>query len=247
MPILTRAEAWLDFPALLVMLLLLDVDNIIFLSMLSSQLAEGEQRRIRRWGFAIALAARGVLVAGIEGLTTSGIVLLDLGGYVLGVLELVLLLGGGFLLYKSLLEIYDRMLGIERPSWKKTKPRRVLLAVLVLNLAFSVDSVIAVSVLTDDVGVISLAIGLSLGLVYTFQQRIARFLQRHPTVQTLAVAFLVVFGVFLVLEGLHHSIPKGFLYFALVFSLAVELINLYDRRTPQRRVSVSQPQRPDSP
>ncbi len=225
---------YLALLSLTVMLLVLDIDNIVFVSILASGLNSVEQRRVRQYNLVFSFVARGLLLLGVGYLTSLKEPMATLMGYDLTAQDVIVLGGGLFLMYKSTTEIHSKLEGTD-PAAQAHEARfgRVLLSIIGLNIVFSLDSVITAVGMTRSVPLMLLATALSLFIIFVFQGRIAAFVQRHPTTKMLALAFLLLIGGFLVVEALHVHIPKGYIYFAMAFSLGIELLNLRVRQQGQ--------------
>ena len=222
---------WLALLSLTVMLLILDIDNIVFVSILASNLTAADQQRLRRLNLVISFVARGLLLLGVGYLANLKEPLLTVMDYDLTAQDLIVLAGGLFLMYKSTTEIHNKLEGPDpQAPAAKAAFGQVLVSVAVLNLVFSLDSVITAVGMTRSVPLMLVAIAISLFIIFLFQGRIAAFVQRHPTTKVLALSFLLLIGGFLVVEALHVHIPKGYIYFAMAFSLAIELLNLRVRQ-----------------
>jgi len=231
MEFLLDPNSYVALLSLVVMLLILDVDNVVFLSILSSNLPQDEQRKVRNYGLLISMVTRGFLVAAVGYLSTLKEPLLTVLEFELSVQDLIVLLGGVFLIYKSTTEIHNKLEGPDpEASTTVQSLGRVLVSVFILNLVFSIDSVITAVGMTQNIYLMVTAIVISLFVIFLFQGRIAGFVQKHPTTKVLALSFLLLIGVFLVVEALHMRVPKGYIYFAMAFSLLVELINLRVRK-----------------
>jgi predicted tellurium resistance membrane protein TerC len=228
---LLEPGTWLALLSLTAMLLILDIDNIVFVSILASNLTAAEQRRLRRLNLVISFLSRGLLLLGVGYLANLKEPLLTVMDYDLTAQDLIVLSGGLFLMYKSTTEIHNKLEGPD-PETPVAKAvfGQVLVSVAVLNLVFSLDSVITAVGMTRSVPLMLVAIAISLFIIFLFQGRIAAFVQRHPTTKVLALSFLLLIGGFLVVEALHVHIPKGYIYFAMAFSLGIELLNLRVRQ-----------------
>lgn len=229
--VLLNPGTYVGLLSLIAMLLVLDIDNVVFLAIVSSGLPPEGQRKARNYGLIISIAVRGVLVFGISWLANLKDPLITVADFDLTFQDLIVLGGGLFLIYKSTTEIHDKLEGPD-PTAKPQAANfaRVLLSIFVLNLVFSVDSVITAVGMTKSLPLMLIAIAISLFIIFLFQGRIADFVQRHPTTKVLALSFLLLIGGFLVVEALHVHIPKGYIYFAMAFSLAVEILNINVRK-----------------
>jgi predicted tellurium resistance membrane protein TerC len=211
----------------------LGVDNVIFISILSSKLPAAQQVRARRVGLMAAMVMRILLLmslAWIVRLTTPVFTMLDHG---VSGRDLILILGGLFLLAKSTLEIHERLEGEEGHSSARVAPSfsAVILQIMVLDIVFSLDSVITAVGMADSLAIMVAAVVVAVAIMMLSAEPISAFVDRHPTVKVLALSFLLLIGVSLVGEGFGMHIPKGYIYFAMGFSVFVEMINLRVRKS----------------
>ncbi len=218
--------------ALTVLEIVLGIDNVVFIAILASKLPAAQQAFARRIGLLLAMVGRIGLLLIIKWLVDSlkG-ELFSLGGHAFSGRDLILIGGGGFLLAKGTLEIHHLLEG--RHAEKEAKApslKSVLIQILVMDLVFSLDSVITAVGMTDSRWVMITAIMLAIGIMMIFAGAISRFIERHPTMKTLALAFLILIGVLLVAEGLGEHFDRGYVYFAMAFSLVVEIINMKVRK-----------------
>ncbi len=246
MELLTDPQAWIAFATLTALELVLGIDNIIFISILVDKLPKEKQEFARRLGLFMAMFMRiGLLLvlAWIVGLVAPLFTVLEqeISGR-----DLILIAGGLFLIYKSTGEIHQSLEGDEEhgPSAVKATLTAVILQIMVVDLVFSLDSIITAVGMVDDVRVMICAVVASVGLMMLFAATIGRFVSDHPTIKMLALAFLVVVGVVLVAEGFDHHVPKGYVYFAMAFSLGVEMLNIHMRKKKKGAATVQlHPQR----
>jgi predicted tellurium resistance membrane protein TerC len=213
--------------------IVLGIDNIIFLSILVQRLPARLQRRARLGGLALAMVTRIALLFSIVWLTHLVQPWLQVAGRSFSGRDVVLLLGGLFLLAKSVLEIHQTLEG-PPPDAGRARPRGQLAAVIVqiaaLDIVFSLDSVFTAVGLVRELPIMVAAIVVAIVVMMWVSGSISALIARHPTIKMLALAFLLLIGVALIAEGLHFEIPKGYLYFAMAFSVAVEMINMRRRR-----------------
>ncbi|MCB1750272.1 MAG: TerC family protein [Gammaproteobacteria bacterium] len=223
-------EAWLALLTLTALEIVLGIDNIIFISILVARLPEEQRQRARIQGLALAMITRIALLlslAWVMRLTEPLFVLLaqEISGR-----DLILLLGGLFLLYKSSQEIWENLEGAEQTEDAAVKQPGSYAAVLgqiaVLDIIFSLDSVITAVGMARDVAVMVIAIVVAVGVMMFAARGIGEFVERHPSIKILALSFLTLVGVALIGEGLDMHIPKGYIYFAMAFSVTVEMINI---------------------
>ena len=244
--LLTSPEAWIALATLTALELVLGIDNIIFISILVDKLPRATQERARRIGLFMAMFMRiGLLLvlAWIVGLVTPLFTVLDHG---ISGRDLILISGGLFLIYKSTGEIHQSLEGDAEhgPSAVKATLTSVILQIMVVDLVFSLDSIITAVGMVEDVRVMIAAVIVSVGLMMLFASAIGRFVSDHPTIKMLALAFLVVVGVVLVAEGFGHHVPKGYVYFAMAFSLGVEVLNIRLRKGRAAKVQLNPPRMP---
>ncbi|MFY0674370.1 MAG: TerC family protein [Bacteroidia bacterium] len=220
--------------------IVLGVDNIIFISIVSNKLPANQQEKARRIGLSLALIMRIGLLLGISwiiGLKTTLI-----GPYEIGELltidfsgkDLILLFGGLFLIGKSTTEIHHKLEGDTPNDEKTSKGKAVLSSVITqivfLDIIFSIDSILTAVGLTEHVQLMIVAVIISMGVMMIFAGKIADFINKHPSLQLLALSFLILIGFTLVIEGFHQHVPKGYIYFAVFFSLMVEVLNIRMRK-----------------
>ena len=238
--LLTNPQAWMAFATLTALELVLGIDNIIFISILVDKLPKEKQELARRLGLFMAMFMRiGLLLvlAWIVGLVAP---LFTVLGQEISGRDLILILGGLFLIYKSTGEIHQSLEGDEGHAGSKVAATLmgVILQIMVVDLVFSLDSIITAVGMVDDVRVMIAAVIASVGLMMLFAAPIGHFVSDHPTIKMLALAFLVVVGVVLVAEGFDHHVPKGYVYFAMAFSLGVEMLNIHMRKKAARKVTL---------
>jgi predicted tellurium resistance membrane protein TerC len=232
---ISEPKAWIALLTLTVLEIVLGVDNVIFISILSSKLPEKQRVRARTIGLALALIGRVVLLlslAWVIGLTEP---IFTLRGEEVSGRDLILIAGGLFLLAKATHEIHASMEGDghERTA-KPASFAAVLAQILVLDIVFSLDSVITAVGMADDVGVMITAVVIAILFMMVSAGAISSFIHRHPTVKMLALAFLLLVGMALVADGFEVHIPRGYVYFAMAFSVLVEMLNL---RASRRRAA----------
>ncbi|MBY6209668.1 MULTISPECIES: TerC family protein [Halomonas] len=230
-------EAWIALGTLTALEIVLGIDNIIFISILVGRLPEHQRQRARMLGLGLAMGARIALLlslAWVMSLTAPLFTILDVE---ISGRDLVLLLGGLFLLAKSTHEIHAAVEGAGDTSATKAAASSmvaVLAQIAVIDIVFSLDSVITAVGMVDHVPVMVIAIVAAVGVMMVAAKGIGEFVDRHPTIKMLALSFLILIGVMLVAEGLGFHIPKGYIYFAMAFSVTVEMLNLKIRAMNQR-------------
>jgi predicted tellurium resistance membrane protein TerC len=230
--LLLSPEAWIAFATLTALELVLGIDNIIFISILVDRLPAQQREIARKLGLAMAMFMRiGLLLvlAWIIGLVAPLFTILD---QAISGRDLILIAGGLFLVWKSTTEIHHAIEGAETTTQAKASAAfsSVILQIMVVDLVFSLDSIITAVGMVDDVRIMISAVVASVALMMVFAKPIGQFVSEHPTVKMLALSFLVVVGMVLVAEGFDHHVPKGYVYFAMAFSLTVELLNIRLRK-----------------
>lgn len=247
MELLTTPEAWIAFATLTALELVLGIDNIIFITILVDKLPKERRELARKIGLFMAMFMRvGLLLvlAWIVGLVAP--LFTALGQEISG-RDLILILGGLFLLWKSTSEIHQSIEGGEHDSGNKAVQATftsVILQIMLVDLVFSLDSIITAVGMVDDVRIMIAAVVVSVALMMVFAGPIGRFVSDHPTIKILALSFLVVVGVVLVAEGFDNHVPKGYVYFGMAFSLAVEMLNIRMRKKNARVVQLNPPHIP---
>jgi predicted tellurium resistance membrane protein TerC len=226
--LLSDPQAWLAFATLAVLEIVLGVDNIIFISIMVSRLPHEQQRAARLGGLALAMCTRIALLYSIVWLTRLTQPLIELGAQQLSGRDLILLGGGLFLLAKSVIEIHHALEGAARGSRPHLVAGIVLtvIQIALIDIVFSLDSVFVAVGLAKDLAIMVAAVIAAILVMMWVAGAIGDFVDRHPTVKMLALAFLILIGATLVAEGLHFEMPKKYIYFAMAFAAAVELINL---------------------
>ncbi|NBQ86025.1 MAG: TerC family protein [Betaproteobacteria bacterium] len=238
MELLASPEAWIAFATLTLLELVLGIDNIIFISILVDKLPRERQDFARRIGLFMAMFMRiGLLLvlAWIVGLVEP---LFSVFGHDISGRDLILIAGGLFLVWKSTSEIHGSLEGEEGHASATVRATfaAVIVQIMIIDLVFSLDSIITAVGMVDDVRVMIAAVITSVVLMMVFASPIGRFVSDHPTIKMLALSFLVVVGVVLIAEGFDHHVPKGYVYFAMAFSLGVELLNIRMRRRARHHV-----------
>jgi predicted tellurium resistance membrane protein TerC len=241
--IVADPQNWIALVVLTGLELVLGIDNIIFISILVDRLPAARREIARRSGLFLAMFMRiGLLfvLAWVIGLTQP---LFPVAGNEISGRDLILIAGGVFLLWKSTREIHQLLEGEEggRSSAVRATFGAVLLQIAILDLVFSLDSLITAVGMVEHVEVMIAAVVLSVMLMMAFAGAIGRVVSRHPTLKMLALSFLFVIGVLLVADGFDHHVPKGYVYFAMAFSFGVELLNMKMRRRGGRPVALREP------
>jgi predicted tellurium resistance membrane protein TerC len=232
MEIFLQTETWIALLTLTFLEIVLGVDNIIFISIVSNKLPESQQTKARTLGLAFALIFRILLLLGISYIIQFTQPLITVWGFEMSGRDLILAGGGLFLLFKSTVEIHHKMEG----KAEEVKPNsannfaRVVFQIILLDLVFSFDSILTAIGLVKEVLIMIIAVTISIGIMMIFAGKISSFINKHPTLQILALSFLILIGFMLLVEGFHVEVPKGYIYFAVFFSLAVEIVNMRMRK-----------------
>ncbi|MCY4672356.1 MAG: TerC family protein [Bacteroidetes bacterium] len=229
---ITSPEALIALATLTLLEVVLGIDNIVFISILSSKLPESQQPRARFLGLALAMFGRIVLLLSLSWIMRLEATLFEVLGQDISGRDLILVGGGLFLLAKATHEIHDKL---EKPESSHTKVvvasfSHVIVQILLLDIVFSLDSVITAVGMADRVEIMIIAIVIAIIVMMISAGSISRFIEKNPTIKMLALSFLLLIGMALIAEGFELHIPKGYLYFAIAFSLLVELLNLRMRR-----------------
>ena len=229
---LTNPQAWVAFATLTALEIVLGVDNVVFISILAGKLPVEQRERARRWGLGLAMLLRIASLLSISWVISLTSPLFTIVGQEISGRDPILLGGGLFLLGKATHEMHDRLEGDEGSKSVRVAASfgAVITQILLLDIVFSLDSVITAIGMADDVSVMIAAVVVAVGFMFAFSGKISSFVDRHPTMKVLALSFLLLIGASLVAEAFDTHIPKGYIYFAMAFSLFVETINLRVRR-----------------
>ncbi len=235
--LLSDPHAWLAFLTLTALEIILGVDNIIFISILVARLPKARQESARITGLALAMFTRVALLFSIVWLTRLIHPWFHIGPQAVSGRDLILFLGGLFLLAKSVLEIHHTLEGAEEHGPKKVFANflATVIQIAIIDIVFSLDSVFTAVGLSRDVPIMVAAIVIAIIVMMWLSRGISAFIERHPTLKILALAFLILIGVALIAEGMHFEIPKAYLYFAMAFSVAVEAVNIQLRKRLAKR------------
>ncbi len=247
---LTDPQIWISLFTLTALEIVLGIDNIIFISILAGKLPAEQQQKARQLGLMLALVTRILLLLSltwIMGLTKPLFTLPVMNQPISG-RDLVLLLGGLFLIWKSVKEVHEKLEdddGHATAGKSRATFAGVIAQILILDIVFSLDSVITAVGMANHIGVMITAVVIALGVMLVFAGSISDFVNRHPTLKMLALSFLILIGVTLVGEGLGQHIPKGYIYFSMAFAFGVEMLNLKlrSKQTKQKPVELHQPYR----
>lgn len=237
---LSDPEIWISLVTLTVLEIVLGIDNIVFISILSGKLPVSQQKKARQLGLALAMVTRVLLLLSLTWIMQLTAPFFNAGEWIgiydgewheklaISGRDLILLTGGLFLIYKSTAEIHEKLEGDEHETQTKVvyKFSAVIIQILILDIVFSLDSVITAVGMADNIGVMIAAVVIAVGVMLISAGTISSFVNKHPTVKMLALSFLLLIGVSLLAESFEQPIPKGYVYFAMAFSVLVEILNL---------------------
>ena len=240
MEVLADPNSWIAFFTLVLLELVLGVDNVIFISILSSKLPKEQQGKARTTGILLAIISRVILLFSLSWIIGLTQPLFSIGHHPISGRDLILIVGGLFLLGKSTHEIHQKLEGemghggnVSAPSFNS-----VIIQILLLDVVFSLDSVITAVGMVEDIAIMIAAVIIAAIVMVISAAPISNFVERHPTIKMLALSFLLLIGFTLIVEGFHQHIPKGYIYFAMAFSVFVELLNMRLRKTPSHPVQL---------
>lgn len=225
---LTDPQAWIALATLTALEIVLGIDNIIFISILSSKLPAHQQEKARLTGLGLAMFTRIALLFSLTWLMGLTAPLFSVVGREVSGRDLILIAGGLFLLAKSTMEIHDKLEGEEGHSSAKAAASfgGIIFQILLLDIVFSLDSIITAIGMASQLAVMVAAVVIAVGFMMFFSGKISAFVDEHPTIKMLALSFLILIGVALIGDGLDMHIPKGYIYFAMAFSVGVEMLNM---------------------
>ncbi len=241
MEFLNSPEAWISLLTLTILEIVLGIDNIVFISILAGKLPANKQKKARTVGLGLAMITRVLLLFSLSWVMRLTTPLFNIGDWIgitnaewldkmaISGRDLILLIGGLFLIYKSTHEIHNKLEGDEDVDGVKGKVQSfagIIVQILILDIVFSLDSVITAVGMADHIEIMIAAVVIAVGVMMVSATAISDFVNNHPTVKMLALSFLLLIGVSLLAEGLDQHIPKGYIYFAMAFSVLVELLNL---------------------
>lgn len=244
---LSDPQAWVALLTLTALEIVLGIDNIIFISILAGKLPESQRARARSIGLFLAMGTRILLLLSLNWISQLTYPLFQIFDHPVSGRDLILLIGGLFLLGKATLEIHDKLEGQDGHGSAKVKASftGVLVQIMLLDIVFSLDSVITAVGMADDIGVMITAVIIAVIIMMFASGPISRYIEGRPTLKILALSFLLLIGVNLVAEGFHFHIPKGYTYFAMFFSVFVEMLNLRLRPKERQPVHLRQAYVPD--
>jgi predicted tellurium resistance membrane protein TerC len=245
---LTDPQAWIAFVTLVVLELVLGIDNVVFISILAEKLPGDQSRKARLLGLGLAMLMRILLLFSISWIIGLTAPLFAIFGHEVSGRDLILIGGGLFLLAKSTHEIHGKLEGAEGEASTRVSPSftSVIVQILLLDIVFSLDSVLTAVGMVQQIEIMVAAVIIAVLVMLVSSGVISAFVQRHPTVKMLALSFLLLIGVLLIAEGFDQHIPKGYVYFAMAFSVFVEMLNLRLRKSPTPPITLRQPYTPQT-
>lgn len=247
---LSTPEAWIALLTLTALEIVLGIDNLVFITILATKLPKEQQLRAERVGLGLAMFMRIALLLSINWIVGLTAPLFSLWGFTVSGRDLILLIGGLFLIAKSTFEIHDKLEGEEDHTAQRKNGKisfsGVVIQILLLDAVFSIDSVITAVGLADSIYIMITAVVIAVIVMALTVGYISDFVQRHPTVKILALSFLILIGFSLVVEGLHQHIPKGYIYFAMGFSILVEFLNMRLRSLSTKPVELRATPKPST-
>jgi len=233
--LLLNPGAWLSLITLTIMEIVLGIDNVIFISLVTSKLEKSQQQKARRIGIFLALFIRIILLGFISYIVNElTFPLFTVFDHAVSWRDIILMAGGLFLLYKSTIEIYELLEAETEEKSSKIKPTfwNIVLQVIVIDIVFSFDSIITAVGLVKELPIMVLAVIISMLIMLFFSQAISEFIDKHPSIKLLALSFLLMIGMLLGGEALGYHVPKGYVYFAMAFSVGIELLNMKMKKKP---------------
>lgn len=240
---ITDPQIWIAFGTLTVLELVLGIDNVVFISILAGKLPSDQQKKARTVGLALAMLMRVALLFSLSWIISLKAPLFAVFGNQISGRDLVLIAGGLFLLGKSTHEIHEKLEGDEGHDSTRGKSSfiSVITQILLLDVVFSLDSVITAVGMVDEIGIMIAAVVVAVVFMMAFSGPISNFVDRHPTVKMLALSFLLLIGMTLIADGFDQHIPKGYIYFAMAFSVFVEMLNLRLRKSRAAPLKLREP------
>ena len=237
---ITDPEIWIALITLTSLEIVLGIDNIVFITILADKLPQRQRERARQVGLALAMISRIILLLSLSWIIRLTAPIFSIASVDISGRDIILIVGGIFLLAKSTFEIHDKLEGEEGHASTSTQATftAVIVQIMLLDVVFSLDSVITAVGMVNAVGVMVAAIIIAVVVMMLAVNSISKFVTDHPTIKILALSFLLLIGFSLVVEGLHQHIPKGYIYFAMGFSVFVEILNLRLRAKPAKPVKL---------
>jgi predicted tellurium resistance membrane protein TerC len=228
---LLSVEGLVSLATLTFLEIILGIDNIVFISIISGRLPLEQQGRARSIGIILALVVRILMLLGVSWIIGLRATIFTIGTFSLSYRDLILIAGGLFLLAKSVSEMHAKLEGShEEKQVKTTTFGSTIFQIVLLDLVFSLDSILTAVGLVENLPIIIIAIVISLGVMLIFSRKISSFINDHPTMKILGISFLLMIGMLLVVEGFHVHVPKGYIYFSMAFALGVEILNMKIRK-----------------
>lgn len=219
--------------------IVLGIDNVVFISIISARVPQADQNKARNIGIGLALVARIILLLMINWIIGLSKPLFTINDFSMSIRDLILIAGGLFLIAKSTTEIHAKLEGKSDTSMqtKMLTLGGAIVQIILIDLVFSLDSILTAIGLVENVIIIVIAIVISLGVMLAFVKKISDFIHRHPAMKVLAISFLIMIGTLLVVEGFHGHIPRGYIYFSMAFALGIEVLNMKIRKSTIRHES----------
>lgn len=239
MDIFLQPEIWISLLTLIFMEVVLGIDNIIFISIISGKLPKEQQQKSMYLGLTLALLMRIALLFSITWIIGLTKPVLNIFEFELSWRDIILAVGGIFLIMKSVFEIHHKVEGDEHVTEVKkvSSFSKAIVQIVALDLVFSFDSILTAVGLTDQIILMIIAVIVSIIIMMIFAKKVSDFVNKYPTVQILALSFLILIGFMLFVEALHHHVPKGYIYFAVFFSLIIEMLNIRFRKNKSKTLT----------
>ena len=236
MEIFLQPEIWISLLTLIFMEVVLGIDNIIFISIVSGKLPKAQQQKSMYVGLTLALFIRIALLFSITWIIGLTEPVLDVYEFELSWRDIILAVGGTFLILKSIFEIHHKVEGEHEETQVKSvnSLSRAIFQIVALDMIFSFDSILTAVGLTDEIILMIIAVIVSIIIMMIFAKKVSDFVNKYPTIQILALSFLILIGFMLFIEALHYHVPKGYIYFAVFFSLIIEMLNIRFRKNAQK-------------
>ena len=238
MEIFLQPEIWISLLTLIFMEVVLGIDNIIFISIISGKLPKEQQQKSMYLGLTLALVMRIALLFSITWIIGLTEPVLEIYEFELSWRDIILAVGGAFLIIKSVFEIHHKVEGEEEQKDEVKKAAsftKAIVQIVALDLVFSFDSILTAVGLTEEVMLMIIAVIVSIVVMMVFAKKVSDFVNKYPTIQILALSFLILIGFMLFVEALHTHVPKGYIYFAVFFSLIIEMLNIRFRRNKSKK------------